>query len=182
MPNICNFELRARGTRDATDELLMDMCPPDDQPERRHMARVFDVDVISTQHNPDGTVTVHAAGGCAWSALVCMTRENKYCYGFDQPWFIGLEDEALERGLYIEVHSLEPAMGFAERIICTPDNPLSNESFPADELSYDPEDGDTPADLDWLVEKYDLTDDERRRLEDGEYLVKSDLDFDEWSI
>ena len=184
MPNFCYFELRARGTREATDELFKDMYIPDNEPDRRRMARIFEAKVKSTTEHSDGTVTVHIAGECAWSALVCMTRTSDLCYGYghEKDWFIGIEDEVAERNLSIEVHGFEPGMSFMERIICTPEHKLTNECFDAFELSYSPAYGETPDDLNQMVEQYDLTDDERKQLERGEYLVTSDMDFDDWKI
>ena len=149
MPNFCYFELRARGTREATDELFKDMYIPDDEPDRRRMARIFEAKVKSTTEHSDGTVTVHIAGECAWSALVCMTRTSDLCYGYghEKDWFIGIEDEVAERNLSIEVHGFEPGMSFMERIICTPEHKLTNECFDAFELSYSPAYGETPDDL-----------------------------------
>lgn len=186
MPNICDYEMRAKGNPAQLQELVYDMLGEnaDKTPRTPHMARVFDAEVMGKAPNADGTETWTISGNCAWSAVSCMTADGPGTYGYEakvngQDWFIGLVEEAKQRNLEIEVHDCECGCAFATRIIAVPGEPLSIEGFDYTEVFW--EDGfDTEEDLKRLTKEHDLTPDEVKTLREGDYVVRSNFD-DVWT-
>ena len=160
---------------------------------RRHMARIWSAERTTLAKHEDGRQTWEISGECAWSALSCMTHDGPGTYGWDanekkiRPWFIGIEDEALLRGLEIEVHDCEPGMEFATRIIAKRTKAegddratvtLDIQEFDYHELYYE----EGYDNIEEMRETYDLTDEEVRILVVGNTVTRTDMDFDTWSV
>lgn len=185
MANYCFWELHARGGKQALSALVRDMLGTDEHgnPLPRSMARVFSADVQEKSKNDDGTETWTISGECAWSSLVCMTHADPACYGTNtstgerMPWFIGLEEEAEERGLTIELHDEEPETGFATRITVSPGTPIRIEEFDYCEICYEKGFDD----LDELKREHDLTEEEVKALTAGECVIRTDMPRT-WSV
>lgn len=180
MANCCEYTMRASGSPEALRELVADMRG--DEGRERTMARtiVEHVEAIQGEQDADSQ-TWEISGTCAWSAYSCMTHDGRGTYGLSEDgtvkdWFVGIEDEADERGLTIEVHDCEEGMQFASRLVARPGEPLVNEVYDFDCICYE----GGYDDLDELRAMHGLSDAEVRTLLSGEDVIRCDMDFDEW--
>ena len=179
MANECYFEMHAKGNPEQLKELVRDMrwVNDDGSVRERHMGRIYSVKPYEKVECADGTELWKLEGDCAWSAMTCMTAYAKDFLDGDCDWFVGIEDEANERGLQIEVHDSEPTMGFATRIVALPDAKLSLEEFDCEEVYY--EEGFD--DMGKLRERWNLTDREVAELEAEGSIVRTDMDAS-WQV
>lgn len=126
MANYCGYTMRAKGTKDAVDELV-------DIMQYKHklwwFRRIFSADVYEVEDSGDNVI-VGICGDCAWSVLVCMTdAAGSYISEAQSSKFVSLRKVSELLHLEIEVWSEEPGIGFQEHFHYDNGTELANECF-----------------------------------------------------
>ena len=127
MPNICDYEIKIRGSKEAikrvVDCLKADYNYNTGEVPHEHFFRVFEASEVELVANNDGTFTQRISGNCAWSVQCTMVSESERSsyYGDIKrecpDLFKGTTLKKQSKDCEIEVFSEETGIGFSEHYI-----------------------------------------------------------------
>lgn len=123
MPNLCEYEMKIKGSKDAVqrviDCLKADYDYEKGKPAHKHFFRVFDCyGEENITDNKDGTFTAWVCGDCAWAVNCCMiSGYYEECKKLHPKIFMGTTLEEQSQDCEIEVFSEEPGCLFSEHYI-----------------------------------------------------------------
>lgn len=192
MPNYCNYDLRAVGTKKDLETFYKEFaadyqydldtgklirCEYEGEPVEHHLFRNWDVypnleDAIHEEWYPDGYF-MEVAGYCAWSVYTCMF-DGPHTYYADRPEGskgTHLLEMSKRLSVDIEIFSEESGVGFAEHYLIKSGELIISEEtnfeeYPAYEFNTKEE----------CEEAYDIkiSDDEWNNADD--YIVRGGFD------
>ena len=137
MPNLCFFDMHAKGAPSALDafENHFDYDAPP------YFARVFDFSRYGEHLAQDGDVVRCYFGNCAWSLESCVVGNSPFSYAARSNDIARLQDVCAALGVEVEAIATESGCGFAEHyVVDASGQMLVNEEHPYFELFYDEDD------------------------------------------
>ena len=140
MPNYCDYEIRAIGTKESIEEFVKVFKDKENGGSEHFLARTWvnGIDCKDLQDKYKATIW----GYCAWSVCSCMLDiANGYYRDWKktEPNITTLEQLSEKHKLTIEVYSEECGCAFSEHYLIRNGIILLNESFKFTEICYSDE-------------------------------------------
>lgn len=166
MPNLCDYDMKIKGSKEAIqrviDCLKANYDYEEGKPAHKHFFRVFDCyDEDEFMDEGNGIFSKYVFGDCAWAINCCMISGYYEEVKKNHPKiFMGTTLAEQSKDCEIEVFSEEPGCCFSEHYIYKNGECLLDDCVEIEQGGYG-EDGKPTTDIDW--DTYD-----------GDYLIFND--------